>query len=118
MKTLFEDAPAPLATCRLRHDPFWPPVHRAQVRQAMNLEETVSDLRLEVALQSAIIRLERDLAGARLLWRREGYTALDQVPASTDGAVSTVVHKYREALYDIIRVLLAEQLQVREYRHG
>jgi hypothetical protein len=118
MQSLFEDASALLPPCRLRHDPFWPPVDCAQVRRALNLADTISELRLEVALQSAIIRLERDLAGARYLWRRDGYTALEQVPASTDGAVSVVVRQYRETLYDTVRLLLAEQLQVRECSHG
>jgi len=118
MQTLFEDAPALLPPCRLRHDPFWPPVDCAQVRQALSLGQAISDLRLEVALQSAIIRLERDLAGARYLWRREGYTALEQVPSTQEDALSKVVHQYHEALYDSVRLLLAEQLQVKEYGHG
>lgn len=118
MQTLSEDAPAPHASCRMRHDPFWPPVHRAHIRQALDLGPSVSDLRLDVALHSAIIRLERELAGARYLWRREGYTALEQVPAIKDGGTSTVVQRYRQALFAIITTLLAEQLQVTEHRHG
>lgn len=118
MQTLSKDAPAFHAPCRMRHDPFWPPVHRAHLRQALELEHSVSDLRLDLALHSAIMHLERELAGARHLWRREGYTALEQVPALMEGGVSAVVQQYRLALYESVRRLLAGQLQVTEYRHG
>jgi hypothetical protein len=83
------------------------------VRQALNLGETISDLRLEVALHSAIIQLERDLAGARYLWRRAGFTALEQVSTRAH----SVVRLYRETLYQCVRVLLTEQWQVRECSH-
>lgn len=118
MQTLSKDAPAFTAPCRMRHDPFWPPVHRAHLRQALDLDHSVSDSRLDVALHSAIMHLEQQLAGARYLWRREGYTALEQVPALMDGGVSSVLQQYHEALYASVRTLLAEQVQVTEYRHG
>lgn len=118
MQTLSKDAPAHYAPCRMRHDPFWPPVHRAHFRQALDLGHSVSDLRLDVALHSAIMHLERELAGARYLWRREGYTALEQVPALMEDGESAVVQQYREALYASVGALLAEQLLVTEYRHG
>ncbi|MGI4840475.1 MAG: head completion/stabilization protein [Janthinobacterium lividum] len=118
MQTLFEDASALLPPCRLRHDPFWPPVHCTQVRQALNLGQTISDQRLAVALHSALIRVERDLAGARCLWRRHGYKALEQVPCALDGELPVVVRQYLETLYEHVRMLLAEQLHIRECWHG
>jgi hypothetical protein len=114
MQTLFEDEPAPVSYGRSHHDPFWPPVDAAHVREALGLGPAISDLRLEVALHSAIIRLERQLAGARYLWRREGYTVLEEVPAAMGQGASVVVRQYHDALLGILQQLLAQQLRVME----
>lgn len=117
MQTLFEDEPVASAPRRLQQDPFWPRVHAVEVRRALGLGDEVSDTRLEVALRSAVMTLEREFAGARYLWRCEGFKTLDEVPATMEGVLSIVERQYRDALHRATRRLLDEQLQVREGTH-
>jgi hypothetical protein len=118
MHTRFEDTPASLPARRLHHDPFWPTVDLGELRSTLALGDSVSEARLEVALRSAIVQLERTFAGARHLWRRAGYTMLEQVPCGTVEGSSVLLREYRQALLGAVSALLDEQLNVRECPHG
>jgi hypothetical protein len=116
MHTQLEEGPATLLPRRLHHDPFWPPISLHEVREALALSASSSEPRLEVAVRCAILHLDRELAGARRLWKRQGYRHLEQVPSASAGGESAVVRQYHRAVQRATQRLLQEQ--VTEQPHG
>ncbi|WP_410480791.1 head completion/stabilization protein [Pseudomonas plecoglossicida] len=74
------------------HDPFWPRVDLAQLRERLNLQPIVSEAALEVAARCAAIAAAREFARWRAVLRERGYKRLEDVAGHDHGRALRVCY--------------------------
>ena len=96
----------------LDDDTFWPAIDLTELRRALALSSTISEVRLKVAMMGATSKIHRLLATWRFKLRQQGYVHLNDVPAPTHNNCSVLVTHYLNAveiatateLYHLVRV--------------
>lgn len=74
------------------HDPFWPRVDLATLRERLNLQRPVSEAALEVAARCAAIDAAREFARWRAVLRERGYKRLEDVAGHDQGRALRVCY--------------------------
>lgn len=84
-------------TFNLVNDGWFPDIDAHNAREALRLDGTVTDKRLEAALVNAMISANQDLADFKSL-RLPLYSTLEDVPSSEINEESRLVHLYKRAV--------------------
>ncbi|AGE26901.1 phage head completion protein (GPL) [Pseudomonas poae RE*1-1-14] len=79
-------------------DPFWPSIDLDAVRATLRIDSSVTQARLETAVISAAINLNRELSDWRAAQQAAGYATLEAVPGDRIKDVSVKAHLYRRAI--------------------
>lgn len=79
-------------------DPFWPSIDLDAVRATLRIDSSVTPARLETAVISAAINLNRELSDWRAAQQAAGYATLEAVPGDRIKDVSVKAHLYRRAI--------------------
>ncbi|MDH4551493.1 head completion/stabilization protein [Pseudomonas sp. BN607] len=74
------------------HDPFWPRVDLGRLRERLQLQESVSEVALEVAARCAAIDAAREFARWRAVLRDQGYKRLEDVAGHDHGRALRVCY--------------------------
>jgi hypothetical protein len=74
------------------HDPFWPRLDLATLRERLNLPQPVSEAALEVAARCAAIDAAREFARWRAVLRERGYKRLEDVAGHDQGRALRVCY--------------------------
>lgn len=88
--------------------PFWPSQSTAELRGASQIGGEVDDYRFREAVLNAIIWIDAQLTGWRVMQEAAGFATLADVPAPTVGGESAKVILFRRALLATVRADLAE----------
>ncbi|MBI2306088.1 MAG: head completion/stabilization protein [Rhodocyclales bacterium] len=89
--------------------PFWPHIDPATVREAHNIDHTVSPIRLRVTLIEAIAATNGELRAWRLARQAEGTATLAEVEAEQIDETSILVQRYHRAVGSHAKALLLER---------
>jgi hypothetical protein len=92
-------AAGPVAGTTVDNDGFWPDIHSQDVTAVLRLDGSVPAVRLEQAVLTAMLSLNRELRPLKNRYRAEGYATLEDVPAEHMGEHSEWVLLYRRAVY-------------------
>ena len=79
-------------------DPFWPSIDLDELRATLRIDSSVTPARLETAVISAAINLNRELSDWRAAQQAAGYATLEAVPGDRIKDVSVKAHLYRRAI--------------------
>ncbi|WP_338513623.1 head completion/stabilization protein [Pseudomonas poae] len=79
-------------------DPFWPSIDLDDLRATLRIDSSVTPARLETAVISAAINLNRELSDWRAAQQAAGYATLEAVPGDRIKDVSVKAHLYRRAI--------------------
>ena len=91
-------ASGPVAGGHINTDPFWPSIDLDHLRATLRINDSVTPARLETAVISAAINLNRELAEWREAQQAAGHATLDDVPGDRINDVSVKAHLYRRAI--------------------
>lgn len=100
--------PAPAPPSTIVNEPWFPDVDLATVRLIGRIDSGVTDERLADATTAAMISVNRDLAGWRVLRQAEGAASLSAVPAPPIGGISRNLFLYRRAVAAFAKAELLE----------
>jgi len=103
------NATATAAPFPITNDGWFPDLDGAQLRDALRLDGSVTDARLEVATVNALIEVNRELDLYRRARQEQGHANLAAVPASQLQGESYLVHLYRRAIACSVGAELAER---------
>lgn len=106
--SLISPAPAPKSGLILNSG-FFPDIDPNDVRSVMRIDGTVTEQRLRQMLVEATISVNAELATWRQEQQTAGYSTLDAVPAEQVDVESTLLAKYRRAVYCTTAADLAER---------
>ncbi|MEW5698705.1 head completion/stabilization protein [Pseudomonas synxantha] len=87
-----------VASGHINTDPFWPSIDLDSLRATLRIDASVTPARLETAVISAAINLNRELSDWRAAQQAAGYGTLDAVPGDRIKDVSVKAHLYRRAI--------------------
>lgn len=87
-----------VASGHINTDPFWPSIDLDNLRATLRIDASVTPARLETAVISAAINLNRELSDWRAAQQAAGYATLDAVPGDRIKDVSVKAHLYRRAI--------------------
>lgn len=87
-----------VASGHINTDPFWPSIDLDSLRATLRIDASVTPARLETAVISAAINLNRELSDWRAAQQAAGYATLDAVPGDRIKDVSVKAHLYRRAI--------------------
>lgn len=87
---------------------FYPDIVVAEFRAVIRAQDTITDGRVIQALQAAMIDVNDELEAWRYNKELEGFTNINQIPASMYGAVNELVFLYTTAVYSRAKALLME----------
>jgi hypothetical protein len=96
-------------TTTISSGPFWPVIDVDQLRQAMRIDGTVTDHRLNHAAINAVSEVNADLNYWRKEREAEGVTTLADVTAESINDTSVNLHHYRRAVYALTQANLVER---------
>ncbi|MGI2144462.1 head completion/stabilization protein [Shewanella frigidimarina] len=88
---------------------FWPDIDLAKLRDAMRLDGTVTNERLEHSAINAVLQVNIDLKMWRLKQQSSGNANLDQVPAEQINGQSIYLQLYLRAVYCVAKANLIER---------
>ncbi|SFD28771.1 head completion/stabilization protein [Collimonas sp. OK412] len=91
------------------NDGFYVDIHLSQMRDAMRLDGTVTDVRLRQAVIAAILHVNNELRDWKLRQAAAGYTTLSAVPAERIDRESILIAHYRRAVYCTAKADLIER---------
>lgn len=91
-------ASGPVTGGHINTDPFWPSIDLDSLRATLRIDSSVTPARLETAVISAAINLNRELSDWRAAQQAAGYATLDAVPGDRIKDVSVKAHLYRRAI--------------------
>lgn len=91
-------ASGPVAGGHINTDPFWPSIDLDHLRATLRINDSVTPARLETAVISAAINLNRELAEWREAKQAAGHATLEEVPGDRIKEVSVKAHLYRRAI--------------------
>ncbi|HDS1819237.1 TPA: head completion/stabilization protein [Pseudomonas putida] len=74
------------------HDPFWPRLDLAVLRERLHLRREISEAQLEVAARCAAIDAAREFARWRAALRERGYKRLEEVSGHDHGRALLVCY--------------------------
>ena len=104
------------------NDGFWPDIDSSNVSAVLRLDGSVPAVRLEQAVVSAMLTLNRELRGLKHRYRSAGYQTLADVPAERLNGHSEWLLLYRRALYCATGAELCERYRsydsTREGQHN
>lgn len=89
--------------------PFWPVIDPAKVRDAHNIDHTVSKMRLRIALVEAIAATNGELRAWRQARQADGSDTLADVEAELIDGESPLVQRYHRAVGCHAKALLLER---------
>jgi hypothetical protein len=81
------------------NDGWWPDIDAAAIREALRLDGTVTDARLEVATVNAMLSVNRELALLKAQHQVSGAARLEDVAAPLINEESALVVQYRRAVF-------------------
>lgn len=93
----------------ITNSPFWPDFNLATLRDAMRLDGTVTNARLEHAVINAALQVNIDLKLWRLAQQSSGHAHLEQVPAEQINGQSIFLQLYLRAVYCLTKANLIER---------
>jgi len=103
-------APAPSrAPKTITNSEFWPDIDLAKLREAMRLDGTVTNERLEHAVINAALQTNSDLKDWRIGQQILGFDGLEQVPAEQINGQSIYLQLYLRAVYCLTKANLIER---------
>ncbi|MFJ2987751.1 head completion/stabilization protein [Collimonas sp. NPDC087041] len=102
-------APQPSASPLVENDGFYVDIHLFQMRDAMRLDGTVTDVRLRQAVIAAILHVNDELREWKLQQVAAGYASLAAVPADRIDRESVLIAHYRRAVYCTAKADLIER---------
>ncbi|KZN43990.1 head completion/stabilization protein [Pseudoalteromonas luteoviolacea] len=88
---------------------FWPAISLADFRDVMRLDGTVTSERLEHAVVSSVVSVNKELKAWRLTQTANGYSILESVPAEQINDKSELLHLYKRAVYCFAKANLLER---------
>lgn len=91
-------ASGPVAGGHINTDPFWPSIDLDHLRATLRIDSSVTPARLETAVISAAINLNRELTEWREAQQAAGHATLDDVPGDRINDVSVKAYLYRRAI--------------------
>ncbi|KRP50497.1 head completion/stabilization protein [Pseudomonas poae] len=91
-------ASGPVIGGHINTDPFWPSIDLDNLRATLRIDASVTPARLETAVISAAIDLNRELSDWRATQQAAGYATLADVPGDRIKGVSVQAHLYRRAI--------------------
>lgn len=100
--------PTAAAEPTVANDGFFPDIDPAAARAACRLDGTVTPARFRPALVAAIASVNTELATWAATQRAAGAATLADVPATTIGGASLLVHHYLRAVHECAMADLAE----------
>ncbi|AMP13376.1 phage head completion family protein [Collimonas pratensis] len=93
----------------VENDGFYVDIHLPQMRDAVRLDGTVTDVRLREAVIAAILHVNYELRDWKLLQIAAGYASLAAVPADRIDRESVLISLYRRAVYCSAKADLIER---------
>jgi len=91
-------ASGPVTGGHINTDPFWPSIDLEQLRATLRIDNSVTPARLETAVISVAINLNRELKSWKATQLAAGHTRLADVPDEKVNDVSVQEHLYRRAI--------------------
>ena len=88
---------------------FWPVIQLLDVRAVMRLDGTITNERLEHAVVSAVIQVNKELKEWRVTQQSDGYSVLEDIPAEQINDKSELLHLYQRAVYCFAKANLIER---------
>ncbi|MEC4090148.1 head completion/stabilization protein [Pseudoalteromonas rubra] len=88
---------------------FWPAISLADFRAVMRLDGTVTNERLEHAVTSSILQINKELSEWRRVQQSDGHSNLAAVRGELINNVNTYVHLYKRAVYCFAKANLVER---------
>ncbi|WP_062112494.1 head completion/stabilization protein [Collimonas pratensis] len=101
--------PPPPVSPMVENDGFYVDIHLPQMRDAVRLDGTVTDVRLREAVIAAILHVNYELRDWKLLQIAAGYASLAAVPADRIDRESVLISLYRRAVYCSAKADLIER---------
>lgn len=89
--------------------PFWPAIDLDLLRKALRIGSNVTPARLETAVVSAAIHVNRELKAWRLAQEVSGHATLQDVPAEQIDGLSEYAHLYQRALFSAVGAEICER---------
>ncbi|MFJ2990933.1 head completion/stabilization protein [Collimonas sp. NPDC087041] len=102
-------AAQPPVSTLVENDGFYVDIHLFQMRDAMRLDGTVTDVRLRQAVIAAILHVNDELREWKLQQVAAGYASLAAVPADRIDRESVLIAHYRRAVYCTAKADLIER---------
>lgn len=103
-------SPVPeIATTTISNSVFWPDIDLSQLRDAVRIDGTVTELRLTHAVINAISSVNRDLSDWRKAQQSAGLTTLNDVEAEEINGESELKQLYLRAVYATTKANLIER---------
>ncbi|WP_296250296.1 head completion/stabilization protein [Pseudomonas sp. UBA4194] len=93
----------------ITNDDFWPDIDGNNLRAAIRMDGSVSDVRLEVATVNALIEVNAELEQLKASHLVSGHITLADVPAPQVQGQSKWVWQYKRAIYCTAGAELAER---------
>ena len=97
------------APSTITNGPFWPDFQLATLRDAMRLDGTVTNARLEHSAINAALQINSDLKDWRIGQQILGFDDLEQVPAEQINGQSIYLQLYLRAVYCLTKANLIER---------
>jgi len=93
----------------ITNDGWFPDMDGQHMREALRLDGSITDARLETAAVNAVIEINRELKAWKFQQHAAGYESLADVPADQIQGESELQHLYRRAIYCSAGAELAER---------
>lgn len=99
----------PPVSAVVENDGFYVDIYLSQMRDAVRLDGTVTDVRLRQAVIAAILHVNKELRDWKLKQVDAGYVTLAAVPAEHIDRESILIAHYRRAVYCTAKADLIER---------
>ncbi|QGZ31501.1 head completion/stabilization protein [Stutzerimonas stutzeri] len=93
----------------ITNDGWFPPLDGQHMREALRLDGSITDARLETAAVNAVIEVNRELKRFKFANLAADHESLADVPADQIQNESELLHLYRRAIYCSAGAELAER---------
>ncbi|MHB0819824.1 head completion/stabilization protein [Stutzerimonas stutzeri] len=93
----------------ITNDGWFPDLDGQHMREALRLDGSVTDARLETAVVNAVIEVNRELKTWKAQQLAAGHASLADVPADQIQGETELQHLYRRAIYSSAGAELAER---------
>ncbi|KAF1072708.1 MAG: hypothetical protein GAK45_00143 [Pseudomonas citronellolis] len=93
----------------INSDEFWPGIDLDELREALRIGADVTASKLETAVVSALLNVNRQLSEWQAQQQDKGYSTLNQVPSKTINGQSLQVVRYQRAVCCAVAAEIAER---------